>query len=130
MVVSGNHVSAAGSAVNVTNFQSLIGLNSNVTVSHNTLMHNARGVKVGANSLTGTVQAYRNALTGNAAFGIFKDPASGGSVIGTCNWWGSKSGPGPVGPGAGDNVSVGVSYSPWLTSPNLDGNCGTKSKDD
>lgn len=31
------------------------------------------------------------------------------------NWWGSNSGPGPVGPGTGDKVSTNVDYDPWLT---------------
>jgi len=32
----------------------------------------------------------------------------------TYNWWGDCSGPGPVGPGIGDSVSVNVDFEPWL----------------
>lgn len=35
------------------------------------------------------------------------------------NWWGTASGPGPVGPGSGDQVSANVDYTPWLTGPVL-----------
>lgn len=31
------------------------------------------------------------------------------------NWWGSNSGPGPVGLGTGDKVSAYVDYDPWLS---------------
>jgi hypothetical protein len=33
------------------------------------------------------------------------------------NWWGAVSGPGGVGPGSGDQVSIAVDYSSWLTAP-------------
>lgn len=33
------------------------------------------------------------------------------------NWWGDPAGPGPVGPGAGDRVSSGVDFDPWLSTP-------------
>ena len=54
-----------------------------------------------------------------AAFGIAVHPAlsSGGSVDGTCNWWGSAAGPGPVGPDSGAQVSPNVVYQPWLIAP-------------
>jgi hypothetical protein len=32
------------------------------------------------------------------------------------NWWGDASGPGGVGPGAGDEISDGITYDPWLSS--------------
>ncbi len=37
------------------------------------------------------------------------------------NYWGSPTGPGGVGPGTGALVSSNVIYSPWLTSPVVDG---------
>jgi hypothetical protein len=68
------------------------------------------------------VQVHRNLFEGVTA-GIFVDPANlaQGPVDGACNWWGSASGPGPVGPGAGALVSPKVAFSPWLVSP--DGPC-------
>ncbi len=42
---------------------------------------------------------------------------STGTLNAENNWWGDASGPGPVGPGTGDNVSLNVDYTPWLTQP-------------
>ena len=44
-------------------------------------------------------------------------------VDATYNWWGSASGPGPVGPGTGDNVSDNVNFWPWDNVPPTDGPC-------
>ena len=120
--VNGNQVSSAASAVKVANAFG-VGPNSSVTITGNTLYNNAYGVNVAATSVTDTVQAHRNSLTGNTAFGISNDPTSGGLVSGTCNWWGAASGPGPIASGSGDKVSTGVIYAPWLVSANLNGAC-------
>jgi hypothetical protein len=122
VIVDGNQVTSAGSAVKVANIFG-DGINSSVTIIGNTLSSNAYGVNVAATSVTGTVQAHRNSLTGNTAFGIFNDPSSGGLVSGTCNWWGAASGPGPIGSGTGDKVSTGVTFNPWLVSADLNGPC-------
>ena len=37
----------------------------------------------------------------------------------TCNWWGDASGPGGVGPGSGDKVSINVDYDPWASVSTL-----------
>ncbi len=65
-----------------------------------------------------------------ATFGIAVQPAlvtanPTGSVNGTCNWWGSPSGPTtPTNPGGtGALVSPGVTYNPWLIAPSPAGNC-------
>jgi hypothetical protein len=122
VLVNGNQVSSAASAVKVTNAFG-VGLNSSVTITGNTLYNNAYGVNVAANSVTDTVQAHRNSLTGNTVFGISNDPSSGGLVSGTCNWWGAANGPGLIGSGSGDRVSTGVNFTPWLVSSNLNGAC-------
>jgi hypothetical protein len=120
--VSGNTISSARSAVNVANDFN-IGTNAGVTITRNTLKGNQYGVKVGATSATGTVKANGNSLTGNTVAGVFNDPASGAATNATCNWWGSLTGPGPVGPGRGDKVSTGVTYRPWLLLPGLAVTC-------
>lgn len=77
-----------------------------------------------------TAQVHQNNLDVTiAAFGIAVHPSlvtanPTGSVNGENNWWGSASGPGPVGPGAGAMVSPGVDYTPWLIAPALGGACG------
>jgi hypothetical protein len=40
-----------------------------------------------------------------------------------CNWWGSATGPGPVGPGTGARVSRFVGFAPWRIAPGPDGQC-------
>jgi hypothetical protein len=57
-----------------------------------------------------------------AEFGIALHPTllatAGDRVVdGTCNWWGSADGPGPVGPGTGARVTPNVDYEPWLIAP-------------
>lgn len=53
---------------------------------------------------------------------IANDPFEKG-VGGTCNWWGSSDGPGPVGPGQGARVTPLVLYFPWRSAPKPDRNC-------
>jgi hypothetical protein len=122
VLVSGNTVSAAGAAVKVANaFKA--GTNANVNITGNILRKNEYGVNVAVGSTSTIVQANRNSIAGSTAYGVFNDPASGAATNATCNWWGTKSGPGPVGPGTGDKISTGVTYQPWLKSSQLSGAC-------
>src|ERR1700674_812979 len=116
VTVSGNQVSSAGAAVKVANAFG-DGVNSSVTITGNTLQTNTYGVYVTSPSVTtaSTVVAHQNNLTGNTLFGINNEAT--GTLNGTCNWWGAVSGPGPVGPGSGDKVSINVTFTPWLLSP-------------
>jgi hypothetical protein len=122
VTVSGNTVSSAGTAVNVTNFFNQIGQNSNITITGNTLNSNSYGVKIqpASVSVTNSVTVSRNQITGNTVFGVFNDVSSGNNTLNaTCNWWNAANGPGPVGPSlTGDRVSA-----PWLVSSNLNGSC-------
>lgn len=88
-----------------------------------------------------TPQAYSEITTSNDAYGIissnsvpvFRDSQLLGSVYGVRNdtpaavvdarqnWWGDPSGPGPVGPGTGTKITVGVLYDGWQTAPADDG---------
>src|SRR5882724_853472 len=63
-----------------------------------------------------------------AAYGIAVHPAlivafPNSIVDGTCNWWDSADGPGPVGPGTGARVTPSVDYTPWLIAPAPGGAC-------
>ena len=62
----------------------------------------------------------RNSLIGTTD-GLWTNTTS--TIDGTCNWWDNASGPGPVGPGSGSNVTANVTYTPWLASSNLSGTC-------
>ncbi|BDE07441.1 hypothetical protein WPS_27170 [Vulcanimicrobium alpinum] len=125
VTVSGNVVSGAGSAVNVANAFG-DGANLNVRITRNTLKGNVNGVKVGQTAVTGSsvVVANRNILTGNSTAGV--NNLSSIQVDATCNWWGAKDGPGPIGPGSGDKVTANVTFSPWLRSTDLDHPCNAQ----
>ncbi len=55
---------------------------------------------------------------GNSANGILNG-TTGATIDAQNKWWGNASGPGPVGPGSGDNVSVNIDYDPWLQAEKL-----------
>lgn len=49
----------------------------------------------------------------NGAYGLYTNAAQ--TVAATCNWWGNLDGPNIAGnPSAGDNISTGATFSPWL----------------
>jgi len=104
------------------------GGDSNVAVDGNTLQNGMTAIKVenpysvGPNS---NVTANQNNFGGNSQFGVDVESGgySGGNLDATCNWWGSITGPGPVGPGTGDRVTTGVNFTPWLTAPAPNGAC-------
>ncbi|NOY05996.1 MAG: DUF1565 domain-containing protein [Chlorobi bacterium] len=52
----------------------------------------------------------------NAGFGI-KNQYPTVTVDARYNWWGDASGPGGAGPGSGDEVSSGVDFANWRTTP-------------
>ncbi|CAG0957885.1 hypothetical protein METP3_00644 [Methanosarcinales archaeon] len=84
---------------------------TSATITGNEICNNTVGIAVGYNAAdTSTVTAHYNNLTGNGE-GVNSTNAI---VDATLNWWGSVTGPGPVGPGSGDNVSTNVLYEPWL----------------
>jgi len=58
-----------------------------------------------------TVVVNNNSITGNTT-GIDASTLTT-AIDATNNWWGSNTGPGPVGPGTGDKVTVNVTFSPW-----------------
>jgi hypothetical protein len=59
----------------------------------------------------------------STSFGMFNASGAAGVVDGQCNWWDSRDGPGPVGPGHGALVGPSIDYAPWLTSPAPGGRC-------
>ncbi len=99
---------------------------TNVTLEGNTVARNTSdGIRLGEparnNAGPTSVHVNFNNIETNTGQGI--DNQSQALTDGTCNWWGSASGPGPVGPGTGDEVSTNVDYEPWLTAPAPGGPC-------
>ena len=97
-----------------------------VTLEGNTIARNSSdGVRLGEPGKNNVgpidVDVNFNSLTQNVVFGINNQSQT--TTDGTCNWWGSQTGPGPVGPGTGDRVSTKVTYEPWLTAPPPGGPC-------
>lgn len=105
-----------------------------VTATHTLVQNNAgRGIHLAGGRLSMTC----GTVSGNGEDGIRIGGGSGSAFIGTgiynnagmglnnttaqtvtatYNWWGHASGPGGVGPGSGDEVSVNVAYTPWLST--------------
>jgi len=99
---------------------------SNVSVTDNFVHDNAldpgkwgipAGITIGQDADPTTITVSGNRLANNTPNGItnLADPPA--VLTAENNWWGSASGPGPVGPGPGDPVSTNVDYDPWLSSP-------------
>ena len=82
------------------------------TFTCNTFTGNESGIVVAAGA--GGLVANNNNIAGNSTIGVQNDSAN--QVNAQSNWWGSASGPGPVGPGSGDHVSTNVDYSNFLTA--------------
>lgn len=120
--VSGNKVTGAGTGVNIANdFGD--GVNSNITITDNNLRNNGNGIKIRAlaTSADNTVVAHQNQLVGNTTDGFNNLGTFNANA--TCNYWGSKSGPGSVGPGTGDKVTAYVAFASW--AKNSDAGCDT-----
>jgi hypothetical protein len=83
------------------------------TFTCNLFQTNTTGVYLSSDATVG-LTANNNNIDGNG-FGLEND---GPAIVNAQqNWWGAANGPGPVGPGSGDNVSNGVDFSNFLTSP-------------
>ncbi|MDE1925467.1 MAG: choice-of-anchor C family protein [Patescibacteria group bacterium] len=95
------------------------------SVDHNTITDTKYGVLLqdhlasGLNEPAMTVN--RNSLAGNTTDGLWTNTSN--TIDGTCNWWGNASGPGPVGSGTGSGVTAHATFTPWLSSSDLDGAC-------
>jgi len=100
-----------------------------VTATGNTIENwSADVMNVGTTHGTDTTRLAGNQLI-SASLGV--DNVSGSAngttsvtVLATGNWWGSASGPGPVGPGRGTDVSTKVDYGSWCTAPSCASNEG------
>ncbi|MFB0500092.1 MAG: right-handed parallel beta-helix repeat-containing protein, partial [Candidatus Hadarchaeaceae archaeon] len=64
-----------------------------------------------------TPEVHYNNIHNNDQYGLIVLNADEKVVDATLNWWGDPSGPGGVGLGTGDNVSVNANYASWLPRP-------------
>ncbi|WP_187270942.1 HYR domain-containing protein [Neolewinella aurantiaca] len=78
-------------------------------ITDNTIANNIIGVRF-QNGGTGTVN--NNNITGNTIIGV--DNTTGVDIDASNNWWGDATGPGEVAVGAGDKISIDLTYCPWL----------------
>jgi CSLREA domain-containing protein len=62
----------------------------------------------------GNMDVTGNCIVGNEDTAVYNISAGSEDAIG--NWWGASNGPSGAGPGFGDSVSTGISYSGFLTS--------------
>lgn len=93
------------------------------TVTCNNITGNNVGVYVGTDmqfggtpsSSTNGININRNNIVGNPTFGVQNE--SSFVTNAENNYWGAANGPGPVGPGSGDRVTLNVDFDPFLTAP-------------
>ena len=62
---------------------------------------------------SGVITAANSCIVDNSDTAVFR---SAGTLNASDNWWGAVNGPGGAGPGDGDTVSGGVSYTPFKVS--------------
>ena len=92
------------------------------TFTHNDLSQNFRSIRLRDGFAPGAVVTFtRNNLSGNTLHVGAQNDSTSLTASGTCNWWGSPTGPSPS--GTGDAVIGMITYSPWLVTANLDGAC-------
>ena len=97
---------------------STLNLVSETCIIENNLTNNRVGVYV--EGFDGNVIGllHHNNIEGNTEYGALFNVTYGTAVLDArFNWWGNASGPGGMGPGAGDAISENVTYSPWLGYP-------------
>jgi len=92
------------------------------TVNNNNLIYsNTRdGVRILDEASTG-LSVNNNQICINAALGVRNRGTT--TINARNNWWGSPDGPGPVGPGSGDEVSARVDFSGFMTTSPAESPC-------
>jgi hypothetical protein len=128
LLIKGNTISAlTGGWVHAIGVE---GNASNINVNHNVISSltsggaDVVGVWFESDPSFSSAKVNNNSLdVGATKFGIAVSNLLGAPLDGTCNWWGNASGPGGVGGGTGSMVTASTTFSPWLTTSNLDGNC-------
>lgn len=107
-----NEISAVDNAITINE-------TDNVLVEGNKFNQNGRSVWIRAFGLpfdNSTISINRNSIVGSGSPAMANDAPTAGIVDATLNWWNSATGPTHTSNagGAGDSVSDGVTFSPWL----------------
>ncbi|MDD5677793.1 MAG: right-handed parallel beta-helix repeat-containing protein, partial [Kiritimatiellae bacterium] len=86
-----------------------------VSVAHNIITATFNGIVIpSSEDITGKqIYVNGNNLSGNSNAGVYNSGT--GTLDARSNYWGAADGPGPVGRGSGDKVSINVTYFPWYT---------------
>ncbi len=82
--------------------------NGKANITNSNIYANGTGILL-ENSAVATIN--NNTFAGNSNYAV--NNTTGVLINAENNLWGSCDGPGPVGPGSGDPVSVNVDYDPW-----------------
>ncbi len=91
------------------------------TVSANTASSQGGGI---FNTFTlgpSTVSAANSCIIGNSTTAVYDNTGTTQNFAN--NWWGAADGPGGVGPGSGDTISINITFVPFATAP-VPGVCG------
>lgn len=121
-----NNLEIAGSFFNDNTqwglYMSETGPISNVTVENSHFEGNASWGAVlwtGSSAGISGVSVSRSSFDNLSGRGFWAGADVLADVNLACNWWGAADGPGPVGPGTGNQVSEGATFAPWLTGDDL-----------
>lgn len=118
---SGNTITPASDATGI----SFSGADANITVTNNVITGGARGVRIedagfyGSAGGNSNITVNRNNVSSDTGYGVGNTDATISNLNATCNWWGAANGPSAVGSGSGDPVTLGVTFTPWLTTSDL-----------
>jgi len=118
LTVSGNAVFGNGEGIRT------IGAVAGTFTDNLVYANNTNGVTVLDAASAAGVTATGNQICDNGALGIENQYITN-TLTATGNWWGAVDGPGPVAAGHGDEVSAGVDYSSFVTTPPTTGPCQT-----
>jgi uncharacterized repeat protein (TIGR01451 family)/CSLREA domain-containing protein len=107
-LIRGNTATDSGGGISM--------LGGTITVTDSRILSNTAGNEGGGYfHASGTSSVTNSCIVLNSDTAVFNNTAISQTFTG--NWWGIASGPGPVGPGAGDTVSAAIDFSGFLTTP-------------
>ncbi len=122
IVITGNNITNALRGISHT-VPAVPNVNCNFIVNNDVGVYVGNDIQYGGTSssyATNGINLNNNNIVGNTTFGVQSDTTGISNPVVTNaenNYWGAANGPGPVGPGNGDNVTTNVDYDPFLNAP-------------